>query len=951
MIDVSFEDTGEVTESEPVAAPSKVGRFAVLELLGEGAMGRVMSAYDPDLDRRVAIKILRPRGGSANATRERLLREARAMARVAHPNVLGVHEVGVVDDQVFIVMEYALGGTLKTWFETKPGWREVVERMLDAGRGLAAAHEAGLIHRDFKPDNVLLTRDGSVRVADFGLVSVGGDVAPPVAPDENIALRQTLESPSLTRPGSMLGTPMYMAPEQYTGEPVGPATDQFAFCITLYEGLYGDYPFNSRSFGELFNEIVGARVKPPPASAGVPRWVERIVLRGLQREPAARFPSMAALIAALGDDPDARRARRRAYGAVGIGFVALAGLAAFGLAGRTDPAQARCEETADAVADMWSPAARLRLEAAFGSAANAHETTTRVAGLLDDHAARWRRGRIDACRARARGEQSAELVDRRMQCLDRDLAGMAALVRVFGEAPDRRVIDRAVPAVTELPAVEDCADTAALLDAHPEPRSVIAKAQVDAVRTSLDRARALSMTGQYARALELTQPATETARKLAFDPLLARALLTLSDELHEAGRYAESEATALEGLRVAARAGEDRLRVRLGLRLVEILGEREARYAEARTAAALVDADIARVGDPIESRTALAFQLGALDSLQGKYDDALRSFARWRELRESQPRLDSDDYALGLATIGDLYETLGRLDEARAMHERALAIRERAFGPEHPHVADSLNNLGVVLFDLGRYADADAAYRRALAIREHVLGKDHVLVAGTLNNLAGVLEADGRFEETLPMYERAIAIRSKALGPDHPRVAIIYNNLGETLAKMGRLEDAQAAFEHALAIREAKLGPDHPDLGSPLMNLGRVLVRRGKPTDGEARIRRALALWEKAFGAQNPKLSYPRAGLVEVYLATGRAGQAIPVAEAVVGARDVKDAAPMELAEARYLLARALWDGGGDRARARELASAARTAYAGRGRGSQHELADVDAWLAAHPPR
>ena len=275
---------------------ARVGRFRIVERLGEGGMGVVFSAYDPDLDRRVALKILRadvPAEGSASSGRQRLLREARALARLRHPNVIAVHEVGAAGDRVFLAMELADGGTIRQWLEHAPrSWDDVLARFCDAGRGLAAAHDAGFVHRDFKPDNVLLG-EGGVRVGDFGLVSAGLAEPSDGGMDDDAAESDR----PLTQEGAVMGTPGYMAPEQMRGEAAGPAADQFAFCVSLWEALYRVRPF-PRGRAKLLDAIAQGP-SPPPAPSEVPADVRAVLTRGLAAEPSARWSSMQALLAEL----------------------------------------------------------------------------------------------------------------------------------------------------------------------------------------------------------------------------------------------------------------------------------------------------------------------------------------------------------------------------------------------------------------------------------------------------------------------------------------------------------------------------------------------------------------------------------------------------------------------------------------------------------------------------
>ena len=271
-----------------------LARFVVLNRLGIGGMGIVYVAHDPLLNRQVALKVLRAgASGTARAreARARLLREAQAMARLSHPNVIAVHEVGTVDDEIFLVMELNDGTTLRQWLDEGPRpWQEVVEVFAEAGRGLAAAHRAGLIHRDFKPDNVLLSRDRRVRVVDFGLVHVpAAGEAPMVPPDGDVAL-------SLTHTGAVLGTPPYMAPEQHRAEPADPRTDQFSFCVALHEGLYGRRPFLGDTYAELVSNVLDGVISPPPFNRGVPPAVYQVLLRGLGSDRETRYLAMDALL-------------------------------------------------------------------------------------------------------------------------------------------------------------------------------------------------------------------------------------------------------------------------------------------------------------------------------------------------------------------------------------------------------------------------------------------------------------------------------------------------------------------------------------------------------------------------------------------------------------------------------------------------------------------------------
>jgi len=293
--------------SGPASRPAAtLGRFRLDKILGEGGMGIVYLAHDPELQRDVALKVIR--GNATEAARGRLLREARAMARFSHRNVVAVHEVGSSESRDYIAMELVVGRSLDK-LRSEPSQR-LLDIVLEAGRGLAAAHASGIVHRDFKPHNVLVGDDGRVAVTDFGLARTAGT-------ERSAALSEQGSSPTRTETGAVLGTPAYMAPEQWTGGEIGPATDQFAFCVTLWELTSGARPFQGGSLEELAHEVAQG---PPARDDKVPRWLLPIVRRGLAPSPRDRWPSMDALLAAISS---ARSRTRRIAVRGGIAALAL----------------------------------------------------------------------------------------------------------------------------------------------------------------------------------------------------------------------------------------------------------------------------------------------------------------------------------------------------------------------------------------------------------------------------------------------------------------------------------------------------------------------------------------------------------------------------------------------------------------------------------------------------
>jgi len=299
-----------------IAVGRTLGRYTLVERLGSGAMGVVYRAEDRELSRHVAVKILsRP----DDALTERLVREARSMAQVNHPNVVAVYDVGTSDSTTYIAMELVEGTSFRAWQQTPRDIADLLTSYGAAGRGLAAAHASGIVHRDFKPDNVLVGKYGRVRVTDFGLAAARpADGADPAA--------SLVGDLSLTRSGTVMGTPAYMAPEQFDGGNVDARTDQFNFCVALYEALYGERPFAAKSFEDLADNVAEGRVRPAPANTRVSTALRGIVLRGLSVKPGDRYPTMDHLL------DDLARDRAKPWRRASIAAASLAVVLGFGFA-------------------------------------------------------------------------------------------------------------------------------------------------------------------------------------------------------------------------------------------------------------------------------------------------------------------------------------------------------------------------------------------------------------------------------------------------------------------------------------------------------------------------------------------------------------------------------------------------------------------------------------------
>jgi serine/threonine-protein kinase len=826
------------TRPDPLAATppaltrgTTVGRYLIVDFLGVGGMGMVYAAYDSQLNRRVAIKLVRTGDPDAADGRARMLREAQAMARLSHPNVRAIYDVGDYGDELFIAMELVEGRTLERWLGEKTfSVREILDVLRQAGRGLAAAHDAGLVHRDFKPQNVLVGQDGRVRVTDFGLARAAHEEAAAMRAIHLKPVRQDPLQTPLTQTGAALGTPMYMAPEQASGAAVDERADQYSFCVTLSQAL-GDR---------------------------APRFVRDLLARGLSADPSARFPSMNHLLAALSRDPAARTRRV----ATAVVLVAAVGAATAGLLHRS---ALTCSGAERRLAGAWDDARRAEVERAFTRTGvpYAADEFAAVARSLDAYAARWTHSRTDACEAtRVRGEQSAELMDLRMMCLDERMQELRAQVDVLAGA-DARVVEKAARAADSLPRVEECADVASLRTPVKPPADANVRAQIDDVRNQLAHVRAMLQVGSYAAGLTLAQPLAARAKTLAYRPLEAETLLEQGSLELQNGDAAHAQSTLEQAALAAEAARDEKLAARAWTALVGV-GERRAHLEDALAFGRHAFAALEAAGSDDETRGRLLDRLGSVYAAQGKYDQAIANHRQGLALREKTLGPEHADVAASLNNLGNALDSAGKYDEALASYQRALAIAEKVLGPRHPDVAAELTNQGIVLEELGRLDEAEASHRRALAIVEKSLGAEHPMAASSRTNLGSVLASRGKPEEAIAEYRRGLAIEEKTVGPDHPDCANALNNIGSALSTLHRYDESLVALRRALAIRETALGPGHPDVGASLTNIADVLVKQRKFDEALVNYRQALAIWEKTLPPSHPYMGVARKGIERI---------------------------------------------------------------------------------------
>jgi eukaryotic-like serine/threonine-protein kinase len=939
----------------PLPEGAKLGRYVVLRAIGAGAMGIVYAAYDPELDRKIALKLLRrsPGDDSNNAARDkRLLREAQALARLTHPHVITVHDVGTWEGgRVFLAMEFVDGGTLTRWLEAGPRpWREVLRVLVQAGEGLAAAHEVGLVHRDFKPDNVLLRTDGRAVVTDFGLARpLGRELdeentqAASASASQGASASASLLAETLTRTGALVGTPAYMAPEQLDGRRCDAHSDQFGFCVTLYEGLYGERPFQARTLSGLMATVYAGHIRPAPRGREVPRWLRRAVLRGLRVDPDERHPSMGALLSML-------RPRRlvswRGVTAMGVlGAAAGAAAVAVSASPAPDPA-AYCDDVAAKLEGVWDEPARAELREAFASTglSSAADTAAQVVARLDEHAAQWADAQAEACRREVEGREPAAVVDVRMTCLARrraTLGGMAAALR----RADADTVAQAIEAAEGLPRAQGCMDADALgRGLAPVPE--VERETVAAVRALLAEAGALQTLGNGKGSLVKAEEAAARAEGIGYGPLAAEVAMGLATSLQDTGALAQAE----EALHRALDAG--------------VAHDHDEVVAEA--ALGLANVEFERVGSPDAIERWANLGLAALDSLGGSWPHlraglmTMRGEAQRRggELEEAIATLQEvvalreqyrgpDHYALAepLGSLGMAYVYSGRHEEAVVQLERARVLLGETYGDRHPNYAIALQNLGAAHEVRGNYGEALAFYRQALRLFEVGLGPRHPHVSVLAYNVANTLRALERYDEALVSLRRAQDIENEVHGARSRSSVMSLGLEGEIHILAGALRPAEVALRQALEIHDEVASDDPHGRAGYESLLGHTLGLAGRLAEADALLTAALAVQRELGGEPSVQAADTAGRLAMVRLVQRRLDEARTLVDTSVRRYASEALDPHPRAEAWFRRAQVL-AAQGEHAAARADAERARALYAELG-DQPARLQAVEQWLSA----
>ena len=928
-------------ESEPgsddLRRGTMIGRYVVISRLGAGGMGVVYGAYDPELDRRVAVKLLHAELRSRSA-RPRLLREAQALARLSHPNVVTVHDVGTFGDAVYLAMEFVDGQTLGQWLEGGRRSRaEILDAFVRAGQGLASVHDKGLVHRDFKPANVMVGADGRVVVMDFGLARVaesGVDTDDGEA-DEALSPYSDVLAVDLTQPGAMIGTPRYMSPEQFKGESIDVRTDIFSFCTSLWEALYGELPYRSKTAQGLREAVLGGMLASPRRDRDVPPWLRRALERGLAPEPEQRWSSMRELLDALGRDRVLRR-RRRAW-MIGLSVAAPLVLAGVVLWPSAPPeAPAPCQGLGQYLDGVWDDERREQVRTSIvGSGLGFAETSwERVERVLSSYADGWVEHRTEACEAtRVRGDQSDALMDLRVACLDDRLRHLDATANELLRL-DATAMESVVDAARSLPPLEACADTKRLLEAIPRPADPEAERTLADAEGDLARIDALTRLGRWKDARALVTELEPRVSEIDFAPLTVRHQRLAGLVLRMTDDYEGAEHNLRAAYRAAVQTRQHEEAARASTMLLNLLGAAKWNTEAAESWVIHAEA-LAEAAGTSEATERLLMIRGNVARAAGEYGTARDFYQRALELREARADVDPLEVSEARRRLASAASYMGNYAEARELLQHVLESERERLGPDHPRVAVALNLLGTVASYQQRNEESLDLLQRAHEISVAAFGPRSRQVADSLNRLATAYAQQAQWSEAAKLFEQSQDICEEIFGEDSIEASTPMLNGAVVLKAMGKYEEARTLLERVLDITERLRGADSDDLLFPLINLSYLEIRL-------ERFERAFAYYERAQ-ALIDGLAQPHGPMTLRVLSAGGAAAAglgrwpesiELLTKALEVAARAEGVSPDVAAKIDFDLAKSLWEAepGSDTSAGHGQPGARATARYGRGR-------------------
>lgn len=841
-------------------------RYSVLGEIGRGGMGRVLDAYDPQLERRVAIKVLTHDTIEADqrvAARMRLHREARALAHLSHPNIVTIYDVGTVDDTLFLVMERLEGVSLAAWMaqpeHAQRSWQEIIRVLSSAARGLQAAHSSGLIHRDFKPDNLMVEPNGRVVVLDFGIVGASQpdpSSAPLTSKLAPITQREHSVASEVTQAGDIMGTPAYMAPEQHAGAQADERCDQFAFCVTLYEALHGVRPFPGRTQSAIARRARAGVFERPSVSRQVPRWLQHALRRGLEAERDRRFSTLGELIELF--EMRTRPPRWRGWAAA----ASIATLSIAAVLATTSEAQrdTRCDAAPFEFDSVWNANTRAQIAGRYRnlSAAWASDTWTRVQRGFDDYASTWSTARHENCLAtHIHQTQSDRSFDLQSRCLNLARVSATALVGALsdGRAP---ILQRAVETIEGLPSLRRCGDVEQLKSGQPWPIAEDRRGRVEELRAELQTINTRKSAGVRVGHQVAIDALLERARAEGYVPVLAE-IYNLSGSIARVrGDIDEAIARQRKALQLAVASGHRELAARVEIRLIFLVGYAQRDVDQGTD---LMHSALARVhalGSPPYLHAMVLSRAAILDDMKGRRSMARKNFERALELTIESHGERSLLTARMLDNLALATQRMGQVQRSIELTQRSLAMQKSINGDRHPELATAMDTLGNSLMRAWSWSAGMNVHLEALDICESSSGVGQIPCAFHAHSAAHSLRQVGHLSHAVAVLEPYVALEQRLGRRLWHTVPWLNTEQARTLDAMGASERAAQHIESIASVISQTPESTPRFRVEAITTMATNALARGEIEAGRRGLRRAIELHLSSRG-------YPAsAGLNEV---------------------------------------------------------------------------------------
>lgn len=801
----------------------KLASYTILRRVGRGAMGEVYEAEDESLQRQVALKLIH-----AVDSKDSIRDEARVIAQINHPNVVTVYEVGEHQGILFIAMEFVIGQTLSEWIEKDHPLSSLLDVLIQAGDGLYAAHRSDIVHRDFKPDNILVGEDGRVRVTDFGLAT----------PESESFIHGTsqLRDPLVSSKGELIGTPAYMSPEQFRGEKATHLSDQFAFGIVCWEVLFKQMPFSGQSIEALSKAVIDGQMRGTQTGNRKNRQLKHVFAKMLSSLDTHRFESMSQVLLRLREiqKPPIKRKALLAASAIGVSAALM-----FSLQNKSAPAVS-CDQGNAQIAPIWNQNIKASLTANLESKSNWQDAIQNI----DNYSEQWAQSADAACHAtHIDGSQSSELLDRRQLCLDSKKNDFSGLIHVLqaGE-PIKNVLS----ATKQLPSIDECEDTQRLLSLVPPPATQVDRERLAHIEKKLAETYAFQTTGDTPQAIKNYPSIIQESEDFGYKPLLAKALFRYGDALSSERDQQKTKEVVERALTTATAAGDDHLAAEAAIQLFSTIGFSKGTEA-AQIWGELASASIDRTGNDPSLRSDLMLRQAEQKQKDGKSEEALRLFRECCALRERVSGSNDISQFACQTGAGQSASSLNLIDESIKHNEKAIEVVKAHGTTKGSLIGMPLISLADSYAELGDYPHAIQSASEALALFIGEYGEGHPWVAYARVGLGYHTLKSGKAAESISHLEKAVEENTATLGADHLNTAYSVVGLADALFELGQIRRSYTLYKSTESVLATLEAASETELRvAKHLGLGRIALLKSKTKQAEFELSAAVELLEQS---------------------------------------------------------------------------------------------------------